>query len=167
VVRNLAAIASGALVVLILLRLRSVQFALHVYLVVLGGIALYAVAATVSLSIPSRPVARTRIPWRIWRRSEYKERLRSLESLEHAVDFASTTAFDVHYRLRPHLIEIAEHRLARSRGAGLEEPEAARARLGEEAWEVVRPGRPAPQDRNARGLSLETLGVIVERLESL
>ena len=94
--------------------------------------------------------------------------MRSLEELEHAVDFATTTAFDVHYRLRPHLVRIARHRLAAGHGVLLEaDPEAARALLGENLWELVRADREPPADRNARGIALGRVAAAVERLEAL
>jgi hypothetical protein len=47
------------------------------------------------------------------------------------------------------------------------EPEAARAALGGEAYELVRPDRPPPQDRLARGLPADELGRVVRSLESV
>ena len=101
------------------------------------------------------------------RRRPRQPPLRSLEELEHAVDFALATAFDVHFRLRPHLAAIAEHRLA-ARGVSLElQPERARELVGDEAWELVRPDRRGPEDRNASGLDLSALTRIVEALEAV
>jgi hypothetical protein len=82
--------------------------------------------------------------------------------------FATENAFDVHYRLRPLLREIAASRLGVRRGIDLDaNPGAARAALGDEAWELVRPDREPPEDHFARGLSLPQLERVVESLEAI
>jgi hypothetical protein len=96
------------------------------------------------------------------------ERVRSLEELEHAVDFAGTTAFDVHYRLRPHLVRIAGHRLAARRGIDIDaDPAAARVALGDELWALVDPDREPPAERNAPGLPHAAVRRLVEALEAV
>jgi hypothetical protein len=90
-----------------------------------------------------------------------------LRRLEQALWFASAREADLHLRLRPVLREIAELRLA-ARGIALDRGDAgARAVLGEELWEVVRPDRPAPTDRTAPGLPPEALHALVNRLEAI
>ena len=89
-----------------------------------------------------------------------------LRRLEQTLWFASARQVDLHHRLRPVLREIAELRLA-ARGVALDGDEAgARAVLGEELWEVVRPDRPAPTDRTTPGLPPESLHALVDRLEA-
>jgi hypothetical protein len=62
---------------------------------------------------------------------------------------------------------VAAYRLAR-RGVDLDsEPARSRELLGPEAWELVRPDRPAPERRNAPGLQLDRLRRIVERLNAV
>jgi hypothetical protein len=65
-------------------------------------------------------------------------------------------------RLLPLLREIATARLgfepARS-------PERARALLGDDAWELLRPDRPVPVDRNAPGVTQRQLERCIEALE--
>ncbi|MBO0686608.1 MAG: hypothetical protein J2P45_25965 [Candidatus Dormibacteraeota bacterium] len=135
---------------------------------------LIAVGALVSGWVANRalrhwPVA-TPPRWRLRaprRRPPRRERPRQLEELERAVEFSTTTAFDLHFRLRPHLVRIADHRLA-ARGLTLEgRPERARALLGAETWDLVRPDRRPPEDRAARGVDLATIGRAVEQLEGL
>lgn len=91
-----------------------------------------------------------------------------LESLERTVTLAATSAFDLHVRLRPVLREIAEHRLAASRGLRLDSasPDVRQA-LGHELWELVRPDRPPPEDRFAAGIAAERLRRHVRALESI
>jgi hypothetical protein len=62
----------------------------------------------------------------------------------------------LHRRLLPLLREAAAAR------GGLDP-----ARLGPEAWEILRPDRPAPTDRTAPGIPLRRLRDIVSRLEQL
>lgn len=90
-----------------------------------------------------------------------------LERIERVVDAGRQTAGDVHVRVRPLVREIAAT-LLRRQGMRLDtEPERARALLGEELWDVVRPDRPRPLDRRARGLELSELERMVDRLERL
>jgi hypothetical protein len=70
----------------------------------------------------------------------------------------------VHASLRPLLAEIAAARLIRRRGLTSAE---ARALLGDELWDLVRPNRPWPEDPGGSGLTLDELERITERLEEL
>ena len=65
-------------------------------------------------------------------------------------------------RSRSRTAELASERLARR-----ETPEAARATLGEDAWELVRPDRPAPEDRLAKGIPPRELAHVVDALEGV
>lgn len=91
-----------------------------------------------------------------------------LAKLERAVTLGASSSFDLHVRVRPVLRQIAAHRLAARRGAELDSgaPEV-RAALGEELWELLRPGREPPDDRFAPGLSVRRLRDAVERLEGI
>jgi hypothetical protein len=74
---------------------------------------------------------------------------------------------DLQYRLRPRLRELATGLLESRHGIVLDdEPEAARALLGDEAWELLRPDRPTPKER-ARGPSPAALERVVVSLERL
>ena len=65
------------------------------------------------------------------------------------------------------LVEIAEARLAR-RGLRLDRDVAeARRLLGPKAWELLRPGRPRPEDREAPGIAPRDLEEILDALEAL
>jgi hypothetical protein len=46
-------------------------------------------------------------------------------------------------------------------------PQAARALLGEDAWDLVRPDRPAPDDSHSPGVTLQQVRAAVDRLEAL
>jgi hypothetical protein len=70
-----------------------------------------------------------------------------------------------HTQLRPLVLEIAEARLAR-RGVRLDGDEARRL-LGPQAWDLVRPDRPAPPDDRASGIAPSELQAVLDRLEAL
>jgi hypothetical protein len=90
-----------------------------------------------------------------------------LHRLERELTMGSTRAFDLHYRLRPVLREIASARLER-RGMSLDSGSpAVQAALGEGLWELTAPDREAPDDRLAPGLGLEELDRTITRLERL
>jgi len=71
-------------------------------------------------------------------------------------------------RLLPLLRATAAARIAARHGFELERrPEAARALLGEEVWELLRPDRPEPEDRHAPGVPKARIAAVIERVESL
>jgi hypothetical protein len=150
---------------LVALRSPIAGLAVRVWLIGVAAILCRAVVGPALAAWPRARPPRAGLP-RGWRRPQ-PERLRRLEELERAVQFSVTTAFDLHFRLRPHLVRIATHRLA-ARGISLEtQPQRARALLGPEAWELVRPDRPPPDDRTARGTDLATLRRAVDQLEAV
>ena len=161
------ALATAAFGVYLLGGGREMERGWHLYLVGLAAIAAVTLAG-VALRDHRSEHTPTIVSWlRARRRRLPTSRLRSLEELERAADFSLATAFDVHYRLRPHLVEIARHRLG-ARGVTFEtQPEAARGLLGESLWEMVRPDRPSPVHRNARGLRIGQLRELVEGLERI
>lgn len=92
----------------------------------------------------------------------------SLERLERLTAMSFTTG-DVHFRLRPVLVEIATHRLRAFRGIDLERDDVAtEALLGPRLYEIVRAGRPHPADRWARAdVTADDVAEFVSVLESL
>ena len=137
---------------------------LDLYVLALGGIAVI------------RLVGLTRERLGAGERSEFAEVLRrhprepvriaERDKLEREVELGSQTAFDFHFRLRPTLVEIARGRLA-GRGISLEHRERARQVLGDETWELLRPDRDQPPDRNAPGVRGEQLDRVVTALERI
>jgi hypothetical protein len=91
-----------------------------------------------------------------------------LLSLERLVTMSRASALQVHAYLRPVLAEIASRRLA-ARGRALErmsDREGTRL-LGDRLWDIVRPTRPFPIDRDAGGVSPQELAAMLETLERL
>jgi len=87
-----------------------------------------------------------------------------LVRIEREITFGTTSAGHLHARLLPLLREAAAAR------AGIDfdlHPERARAALGEETWELLRPDLPEPADRSAPGLALRHVRGVVDSLERL
>jgi hypothetical protein len=91
-----------------------------------------------------------------------------LVELERLVVSAEASALHLHAYLRPLLAEIAGARID-VRGVVLDRmaDEDGRRLLGERLWELVRPGRPFPEDRRARGVSAQELAGMLDTLEQL
>jgi hypothetical protein len=97
-----------------------------------------------------------------------RERPEQLVRLERLVSMSGASALQVHAYLRPLLVEIASRRLA-TRGETLTAMSEAGGRqvFGDRLWEIVRPGRPFPEDRSGPGVSADELAAILDRLERL
>jgi hypothetical protein len=138
---------------------------LDVYILVVGGLALFQVVLATREAYPR--AARSALAAALDRAPPRPLRPPELERLERELTLASSTAFDLHYRLRPTLREIAGERLA-SQGLRLDGGGAAVEKaLGEELWELVRPDREPPVRRFASGISPNAVNRLVERLEAL
>jgi hypothetical protein len=139
---------------------------LDAYLLFVGGLFLLGLARTTThaggIERPSLYEAALR------RRRPRPDRLRELARLEREVSLGSTHAFDFHVRIRPHLREVAEHRLESRRGLRLDDGSpAVRSLLGEELWGLLRPDLRPPDDRLGPGLPLPRLRAAIERLEAI
>jgi hypothetical protein len=84
--------------------------------------------------------------------------------IERELSLGVASAGHLHTRLLPLLREAASARL----GFDLHrQPARAQAALGDEAWELLRPDRPAPEDRHATGARLRKVEHCIETLERL
>ncbi len=91
----------------------------------------------------------------------------SLARIELEAALGVAGSFDLHYRLAPRLRSIAAGLLASRRQVSLDvNPSTAQAILGETTWALVRPDRPSPEDRLARGIAPRELADVVDALES-
>jgi hypothetical protein len=91
----------------------------------------------------------------------------SLDRAENLVAISISTAGDTHWRLRPVVRDVAAAAL-HGRGVELDrDPDAARALLGEEAWELVRADRPRPPDGFGPGIAPDALARVLDVLEEL
>jgi hypothetical protein len=100
------------------------------------------------------------------READGPRRPRDLERMQTLVAGRAPTAIGVHQWLRPLLADIAATRLRLGHGIELADPAAAR-RVPEPLWDLIRPDRPEPADRNAAGITPAELTVLVDQLEAL
>lgn len=164
-VAQLPALLTVALAVLLVVLPGRRELVLHVYALLVAGIALVHLVGAVRAAQPAAVASPfDAAPSR--RRRE--ERLPELAKVEREVSLGMATAFDLHYRLRPSLRRIAGELLDARRGLDLDGDSAsARRALGEETWEIVRADREAPRDRYGPGLQLAQLREVVGSLEAL
>jgi hypothetical protein len=139
--------------------------AVDVYLLYVGGVVLLTLVAATSSVAGSE--FRSEFDAALHAPPARPERPRELARLEREVYLAESSAFYLHYRLRPTLRVIAAQRLRDTRGIDLDgQPDAARDALGEPAWELLHAERPAPR-RDARGTPIDRLREVVDGVERI
>lgn len=140
--------------------------AVHVWLLVSSSIALLVLLDVARTTYPA-----TTSPFEAGLQPDQHSRVdrpATLVRLEREISMARSAAFDVHYRLRPTLVELATGLLSSRRGVDFErEPERARALLGDHLWELVGPDRAPPLERLGPGIDEERLRRAVSALESI
>lgn len=161
-----AALATVVLVVLLAVKALPTPRVLAIWIVVLAALALLALMRGLPKDEP-----------RAGRRFEQALRARPRPpasrqpyflAMERELEGATSHAGQAHRRLLPLLRAAASARLNAHHGIELERrPDVARKLLGGEAWEFLRPDRPAPVDPFGPGLSRETIARLVERVEAL
>lgn len=167
-----AALLAGALLVTaglgagLVLRPGDRQLALHAWLLAIGGLGLLGLVRATGRSFPAAGPSPLDAPPRA--RPAPPRVLPELDRLERELSLSTATAFDVHYRLRPLLREIAAHRLRTRRGLDLDggSPEVV-ALLGPAGWKICDPGRGRPADHSAPGPTLAQLRDTIDALEAL
>lgn len=88
--------------------------------------------------------------------------------MERELVLGSADADHAHRRLLPLLRATAAARISSRHGFELgRRPDAARALLGDDVWELLRPDRPAPADRHGPGMPRAQVAAVIERVESL
>jgi hypothetical protein len=138
------------------------ELALDLFLLLVAAGAIIALVQALSGVAPRAPTRRVTRPRRV------SQRLPELDRTERAVLLSASTAFDLHYRLRPVLREVAAQKLASRRGLSLDvDTEASRAVVGETTWELVRPDREPPEQRFDRGIAATQLREVVAVLERI
>jgi hypothetical protein len=91
-----------------------------------------------------------------------------LVRMERELVLGSADADHAHRRLLPLLRATAAARIAARHGFELERrPDAARALLGADAWELLRPDRPEPADRHDAGIPQAQIAAAIARIEAL
>jgi uncharacterized membrane protein len=130
----------------------------HVYVFVVGGLLMLGLIAAAGDSVPKR--SRSELDQALSERSRRVARIPDVERTEREVTLATASAYDLHYRLLPHLREIAQCRLERA--GKTPGPET----LGR-WWELLRADRPEPEDRFAPGIKQAELRALVDDLERM
>jgi hypothetical protein len=129
--------------------------ALHAYVFAVGALLMLGVVAAAGDAIPRR--RRSELAAALAETARPQKKLPELEKLEREVTLATASAYDLHFRLLPHLREIAQARLERAgRTPG---PDT----LGR-WWELLRADRPPPEDRFAKGISQSELRALISDL---
>jgi hypothetical protein len=140
----------------------SVERIIAAYLLVLAGIAL--AALTRILASGSTHLYASQFEHALRRRRDQQSRPTELLRIEREITFGMSSAGHFHNRLAPLLRDAAEARL----GFALEQrPDAAHNRLGADTWELLRPDRPAPENRSGPGVPLARVRSVVDSLERL
>jgi hypothetical protein len=141
------------------------ELELDIYILTLGGLALAAVSSALGDVAPRED--ESQLEEAMAPEASEPARIAELERLEREVALATSRDFDLHYRLRPVLREIAQSRLER-RGVQLDsESPRVRELLGDELWALTAADREVSAYRQAPGLPLADLERTVERLERL
>jgi hypothetical protein len=135
------------------------------YELVIGALAVAAIVAGMRALEPAR-----------WERSAFDrppekpprpEPIAELQRTDRALVLGAANAFDLHHRLRPLLRDLAAERLYAHHGVELDrDQERARELLGDELWDVVRPGRTL-RERSGPGLSTGEAARLVRALETV
>jgi hypothetical protein len=141
------------------------ELELDVFVLALGTLGLIVVASEVTRIAP--PAEESLLEEALDPEPPEERPILELNRLDRELTMGSTRAFDLHYRLRPVLREIASARLEQ-RGLVLDSGSpAVQDALGEEVWELIAPDREPPDDRLAPGAGLEKLDRTITRLERL
>jgi hypothetical protein len=139
---------------------------LAIYVLVVAAVLAWTFGRTVAESA-GEPVD-SELEQALARRRVESTRPPELVRVEREIMLGTASAAHLHRRLAPLLRECASLRLAARHGVLLErDPDAARELLGDDAWELLRPDRPAPADPVAPGASLRRVRDAVEAVERL
>jgi hypothetical protein len=161
-----ALVATVALVVLLALRPLSTSRALAIWIVLVAALALIVLVRHPRGSGAAQHTRRFEAALR--RRKPTASEPVELLRMERELALGIADAAHAHRRFLPLMQAAAAARLASRHGIEFERrPDAARALLGEEAWELLRPDRPEPVDRHGPGVPRERVVALIERVESL
>jgi hypothetical protein len=155
----------GAFVIVAVARPGATLIAFEILVLYLGGLLVLALAARADAGLPRD--RRSLIEQALAAPRPPERRVAELERIERVTALGVAHAGDLHVRLGPVLRAIAQQLLA-ARGVDPERvPEQARELLGDEAWELVRPGLARPADAFAPGVPAARLSAAVAALERM
>lgn len=132
--------------------------ALHAYVLLVGGLVMLGIVAAAGDAVPKRH--RSELDRALDEGVGRDRPLHEVERMMREVTLGAATAYDLHTRLVPQLRQIAQARLERSGRTMSSET------LGR-WWELLRPDRPAPENRHGPGISPSELRELVSDLERM
>ena len=161
-----AILATVALVALLSVRAVSTSRALAIWVVLVAALVLVVLNGHFRVRGRSEHAARFEAALRP--RKPADSQAVELLRMERELELGIANAEHAQRRLLPLLRAAAAARLSVRHGFELERrPEAARALLGDDIWELLRPDRPKPEDRHGPGVPRERIAAVIERVESL
>ncbi len=161
----LVVLAVGMLLLLIALRPLATARALAIWVLAVTAIVLYTLVR--GGRDDDAPEA-SRFEAALRRPRETAEGQPQLVRLERELALGVANADNASRQLLPHLRAVATARLFSRHGIELERrPDAARAVLGDEAWELLRPDRPKPENPRGPGVARHRVVALIEKLEAL
>jgi hypothetical protein len=166
--RIVGSVLAATVVLVILLGVRPLptERLLAGYVLVLAAIAL--AALTRLAQPPAEWRAASRFDQALRTRRERPMRPPELVRTERELTLGMGTAGHAYSRLLPLLRDAAAARLAARHGVDLAaRPREAEEILGSDAWELLRPDLPPPEDRNAAGFPIARVEALVGAIEEL
>jgi hypothetical protein len=161
-----AIVATIALVALVAIPQLSTSRALAIWVVLMTALLLFVLVRQPHERGWSAPARRFEQALR--GRKQPVSQPEELLRMERELVLGVADADHAHRRLLPLLRAAAAARLSARYGLELERrPDAARALLGEDVWELLRPDRPEPLNRHGPGVPQERLTAVIERVEAL
>jgi hypothetical protein len=161
-----AAGLTALLAVMLAVRPVSIQQILAAYVLLLAAVALAALTRIARSASDVPP--QSELDAALRRRVAGPVRPLELVRTEREITLGTSNAGNLHKRLLPILREAASARLAAKHNIDLaRRPDAARALLGEEAWQLLRPDRREPPAHDAPGIPMRQLRAVVDTLEKL
>jgi hypothetical protein len=158
--------ATVVLVILLALKPISTSRALAIWVLILAGLVLGELVRSVRSGDGARRARRFEAALRV--RKAAPSPPVELLRMERELELGIGSAEFADRRLLPLLRTAAAARLGARHGIDLDRrPEAARALLGDDVWELLRPDRPKSDDRYAPGIPRATVVAVIEHLESL
>jgi hypothetical protein len=141
------------------------ELELDVFVLVLGAIGLMVLAAELGRLAPTTEASL--VEEALDPEPPEERPIVDLLRLERELSMASARQFDLHYRLRPVLRDIASARLEQ-RGVDLDSGRpVVQELLGDDLFELTAPNREPPKNRLAPGPGIEGLDRTITRLERL
>jgi hypothetical protein len=161
-----ALLPTVALVVLLAIPRLSTARALAIWVVLVTALVLLALSRRSREPGGTEPARRFEQALR--RQKPTAPQAEELLRMERELLLGVADADHAHRRLLPLLRAAAAARISARHGFELERrPDAARALLGDDVWELLRSDRPEPENRHGPGVPRDRIVAVIQRVESL